>query len=304
MHQRFLDIEDSDQPHWHSNAEGGECESDAHPIRLRSSRRNGLYRHNDIDSPRQNIFHPLFELSTSLKQEDESSLLSTLSSIRLMSESCDDDEVVTLIMQANIIDKLLGIVSSNEDGGVLTAVYSLLARLTCVSIAVVSRIMVPAFLSKSLSLISPVTDALTLQVLNVLYHSALAGDDFCRFEVGSDVTAHLLRYLLACQPSSVGRNDRSCCGRLELEEGRKQTISTSLLLLTTLIKVSFPRTLKETVVAACVPYFLSSDRHIQLLVLKYARHSTQAADICADSQELPPYIQAAWFIHVSFENIP
>ncbi|KAK2954577.1 hypothetical protein BLNAU_10428 [Blattamonas nauphoetae] len=198
--------------------------------------------------------------------------MSSLSSIVTLTENCDDDEIVSLMLQANTIDKLLGIVSSNEDSGVLYTVYSLLARLTCVSAVAVSKMMVPPFFSKSLSLISQANDDLTLQVLHVLYHSALAGDDFCAFEVGNDVTAHLLRYLLACQPISVGRNERSCCGTLKLEEGQKQTVATSLLLLTKLIKVLFPGTLHETAVAACVPYFLSSDRRVQLLALKYARH--------------------------------
>ncbi|KAK2941156.1 hypothetical protein BLNAU_23921 [Blattamonas nauphoetae] len=132
--------------------------------------------------------------------------------------------------------------------------------------------MVPDFLWKSLSKISLADDALALSVLNMLYNSAITGDDYCAFEVGCDVTAHLLRYLFTCQPSTVVRNEKSCCGKLELAESRKQTIETCLLLLTALIKESFPEALKEEVVAACVPYFVSSDREIQLLALKYARH--------------------------------
>ncbi|KAK2948958.1 hypothetical protein BLNAU_16064 [Blattamonas nauphoetae] len=149
-------------------------------------------------------------------------------------------------------------------------VYYLLARLTRVSVAVVSRIMVPTFLSKSLSLVSTADDDLTLNVLHVLYNSAVAGQDFSRFEVENGVTGPLLQYLLECQPAWVRRSDKSCCGRLELEERRKQTISKSLLLLTKLIKISFPDTLKHLVVTACVPYFLSRDRHVQLLALQYA----------------------------------
>ncbi|KAK2962346.1 hypothetical protein BLNAU_2589 [Blattamonas nauphoetae] len=175
-------------------------------------------------------------------------------------ENTEGFEIVTVILQANMIDKLLKIM----------AVYHILDP--SVSVAVVSRIMVPDFLWKSLSLISPVDDALALNVLNVLYNSAVAGNDYCAFEVGCDVTAHLLRYLHACQPLSVVRNEKSCCGRLELEESRKQTIATCLLLLTALIKVSFPNTLKKEVVAACVPYFLSGNKNVKLLALKYARH--------------------------------
>ncbi|KAK2954566.1 hypothetical protein BLNAU_10417 [Blattamonas nauphoetae] len=77
-------------------------------------------------------------------------------------------------------------------------------------VAVVSRIIIPAFLSKSLSLITPVNDDLTLQVLHVLYHSALAKDDFCRFEVGSDVTVHRfarsLRFIL-WEPKTASLGD-------------------------------------------------------------------------------------------------
>ncbi|KAK2941159.1 hypothetical protein BLNAU_23924 [Blattamonas nauphoetae] len=189
-----------------------------------------------------------------------------------LTKSSDDDEIVTVFLEENVIDKLLGIVSSHDDGAILKPVYSLLALLTCVSAAVVSKIMVPDFLWKSLSKISLADDALALSVLNMLYNSAITGDDYCAFEVGCDVTAHLLRYLHACQPSTVVRNEKSCCGKLELTESRKQTIETCLLLLTALIKESFPEALKEEVVAACVPYFVSRDREIQLLALKYARH--------------------------------
>ncbi|KAK2960013.1 hypothetical protein BLNAU_4896 [Blattamonas nauphoetae] len=266
MHQRFVNFEGSD-------SEDILNPRDDHPIQLRSSRRNKLSQQNPLDTPRPSIFHHIFELSTSLEKEDDVSLLSILSSIMVQTEtSDDDDEVVTVILQTNVLEKLLGIVFSHEDEAVLMAVYSLLARLTSVSTAVVSRIMVPAFLSKSLSRISTVNDGLTLQVLHVLYQAALTEDDFGRFEVKSDVTSHLLQYLRACQPSSVGRNERSCCGTLELEESRKWTVSMCLLLLTALIKVSFPDDLKEEVVTACVPYFPSRDRHVQLLALKYARH--------------------------------
>ncbi|KAK2964286.1 hypothetical protein BLNAU_817 [Blattamonas nauphoetae] len=179
------------------------------------------------------------------EKEDNVSLLSTLTSIQVLTENSDHDAIVTVILQANMIDKLLEIVSSKEDGTVLMAVYDILERLT--------------------------DDGLTLNVLNVLYYSAVADKDHCAFEVGCDVTAHLLRYLLACQPSSIVRNEKSCCGKFELEESRQQTIATCLFLLKTLIKVSFPETLKEEVVAACVPYFVSWDRHVQRLALKYAR---------------------------------
>ncbi|KAK2944613.1 hypothetical protein BLNAU_20471 [Blattamonas nauphoetae] len=265
MHRRFVDFEGFD-------VERNQCESDIRSIRLRSSRRIGLRQENPLDRPRQIFVHHLFGLSTSLEKEDNDSLLSTLSSIQFLTENSDNDEIVTVFLQENVIDKLLGIVSLHEDGAVLNAVYSLLARLTCVSAAVVSKIMVPDFLSTSLSLLSSADDGLTLIVLNVLYNSAVAGDDYCAFEVENDVTAHLLRYLLTCQPSTVVRNEKSCCGRLELEESRQQTIATCLLLLTELIKVSFPEALKEEVVTGCVPYFLSGNRHVQLLALKYARH--------------------------------
>ncbi|KAK2947208.1 hypothetical protein BLNAU_17842 [Blattamonas nauphoetae] len=151
MHQRFIDVEGS-------VVEADNHESDGDSIQLRSSRRNILLQPKLLDSLSQSISDHISKLSASLEKKDDVSLLSTLASIVTLTENSDDVEIVTVFLEENMIDRLLEIVSSNEDAAVLMAVYSLLALLTCVSVAVVSRIMVPDFLSKSLSLISPEDD--------------------------------------------------------------------------------------------------------------------------------------------------
>ncbi|KAK2943249.1 hypothetical protein BLNAU_21821 [Blattamonas nauphoetae] len=264
MNQRYIDFEGSDSGR-------SRCESDD-SLQLRSSRRIGLPQPHPLSSLSQFILEHIYKLSASSKRNDDNSILLSLLSIMALIENSEGFEIVTLILQANMIDKLLKIVSSNVNRTVLMAVYHILERLTTVSAAIVSRIMVPDFMWKSLSLISLADDELALNVLNVLYNSAIVGNDYCAFEVRCDVAAHLLRYLRACQPSTVVRNEKSCCGKLELADSRKQTIATCLLLLTALIKVSFPEALKEEVVAACVPYFLCGNKNVKLLALKYARH--------------------------------
>ncbi|KAK2951939.1 hypothetical protein BLNAU_13177 [Blattamonas nauphoetae] len=266
MRQRSIDLERSDP-------KGNGHDSDDHSIRLRSSRRNELLHQKPLDLARQKLFQQIYECSASLDKEDGTPLLSKLSSIRVEIKNLDDDdEIVKKILQINIIDKLLEIVSSHDDVAILIAVYSILARLTYASVKVVSIKMAPDFLAKSLSLISPANATLTLNV-------AVADDDYCEFEVKSDVTVPLLQYLHACQPTSVGRNEKSCCGTFKLEESLEQPISKSLLLLATLIKVSFPDTLKHDVMKTCVPYFLSSNKHVQLMALNCARHFVSKSEI-------------------------
>ncbi|KAK2947206.1 hypothetical protein BLNAU_17846 [Blattamonas nauphoetae] len=123
MHQRFIDVEGS-------VVEADNHESDGDSIQLRSSRRNILLQPKLLDSLSQSISDHISKLSASLEKKDDVSLLSTLASIVTLTENSDDVEIVTVFLEENMIDRLLEIVSSNEDAAVLMAVYSLLALLS------------------------------------------------------------------------------------------------------------------------------------------------------------------------------
>ncbi|KAK2961414.1 hypothetical protein BLNAU_3535 [Blattamonas nauphoetae] len=130
--------------------------------------------------------------------------------------------------------------------------------------------MTPAFVEKSLSLVSPNNNKLTKHIFNIFYWSVDSRPrlgDFLK-ECNSELV--LMNYLAACQPTSLDTNPNSFCATFSVDKDRESPIHLCFKLLCKVIEdESLPEDLPPLYLSSTVPYILCSTSTIRNRALSF-----------------------------------